>query len=442
MKSLLIFFLVFFSLNVCAQKEFYNWLRSSNEIVKFSDNGETQITNIDNIKLNDLSVFSISDKYGNLAFYGDNTTIYSNEGEILWQIDNRIVIHFHPNYVAYNVKNKSEFYLMFPTETRFYLGGKPGEYKLHFFTLNVDTKEIVSEKIVNYDNLSSAFFVLKDATGTKYWVCIVKKNSKEAESYLFSDGEIENYVSFTINQELTAFINYDTKISPDQKKIYVSYNEEIREVDFDNSTGKITNQSIFYKYNENKNANNSCFEFSSDGEYIFITDYDNNENAIIQYKYPTLEKIKSFSIGSITVEDMLLGPDGNIYISQKNGYYGVISENQNEYTYNPQALEHKNRLPLDLFPKYIRYLQNFNCINRSCLETEFVYLGFPAKSYQWDFGDNSKKSTEISPKHTYQNAGNYTVTLTVALNDVETKTISKNITVENITAPVPTIICE
>lgn len=48
-------------------------------------------------------------------------------------------------------------------------------------------------------------------------------------------------------------------------------------------------------------------------------------------------------------------------------------------------------------------------------------------SCQWDFG-NGQTSTQQNPTHTYANAGNYTVTLTVTCGECE-KTISKTVTV-------------
>lgn len=43
-------------------------------------------------------------------------------------------------------------------------------------------------------------------------------------------------------------------------------------------------------------------------------------------------------------------------------------------------------------------------------------------TYDWDFGDNTSHSSEISPRHTYQVAGIYTVVLTVVDSDGNTKT--------------------
>jgi PKD repeat protein len=54
-------------------------------------------------------------------------------------------------------------------------------------------------------------------------------------------------------------------------------------------------------------------------------------------------------------------------------------------------------------------------------------------TYTWDFGDNSGMSSEINPQHSFANAGNYVVTLTVS-NSNGTDTAQGNITVN---APQP-----
>jgi PKD repeat protein len=56
--------------------------------------------------------------------------------------------------------------------------------------------------------------------------------------------------------------------------------------------------------------------------------------------------------------------------------------------------------------------------------------GMPPYTYEWDFGDGTT-STEANPTHTYDTAGEYTVTLTVTPHRCVPKSVTKTITVES-----------
>ena len=62
-------------------------------------------------------------------------------------------------------------------------------------------------------------------------------------------------------------------------------------------------------------------------------------------------------------------------------------------------------------------------------EISFIDCSKEATSVAWDFGDGTL-STEIYPKHTYEEGGEYTVVL-VAINETSADTISKIISVES-----------
>lgn len=62
----------------------------------------------------------------------------------------------------------------------------------------------------------------------------------------------------------------------------------------------------------------------------------------------------------------------------------------------------------------------------------------PVASWSWDFGDGSSSSAQ-NPSHTYNNAGNYTVTLTVANSAGQTSSASHTITVTNPAPPPATV---
>jgi PKD repeat protein len=64
-------------------------------------------------------------------------------------------------------------------------------------------------------------------------------------------------------------------------------------------------------------------------------------------------------------------------------------------------------------------------INEDIRFTSDVAGGFPPYSYQWDFGDGST-SNEVSPSHSYRDAGMYFVSLKVSDDKGYTNTLSRN----------------
>ena len=73
-------------------------------------------------------------------------------------------------------------------------------------------------------------------------------------------------------------------------------------------------------------------------------------------------------------------------------------------------------------------IANFNFDINPDLSVSFMNNSTNATSYIWDFGDTNS-SMEITPTHSYENPGNYTVTLS-AINECDTATFSVNLEIE------------
>ncbi len=63
------------------------------------------------------------------------------------------------------------------------------------------------------------------------------------------------------------------------------------------------------------------------------------------------------------------------------------------------------------------------------LPVKFENLSTNAAKYLWNFGDSSETSTEIAPIHTYEESGEFIVSLTAITNDDQVHTESKLITI-------------
>jgi len=75
--------------------------------------------------------------------------------------------------------------------------------------------------------------------------------------------------------------------------------------------------------------------------------------------------------------------------------------------------------------------------NAPC-SVKFVNKSTYSTSYKWDFGDG-KTSTETSPSHVFEKAGNYSVSLQAA-GDKSTSSISRSVVIQSAVAQVPAIV--
>ncbi len=64
------------------------------------------------------------------------------------------------------------------------------------------------------------------------------------------------------------------------------------------------------------------------------------------------------------------------------------------------------------------------------LKVTFTNASVGAKTYSWNFGDDSDASTEPSPVHTYAKEGEYKVVLTATSEDGKTETVEKTVAVK------------
>lgn len=104
-----------------------------------------------------------------------------------------------------------------------------------------------------------------------------------------------------------------------------------------------------------------------------------------------------------------------------------LAGNEYRLLINSECFEAINSAPINLTILPLP-TADFNSIQTGALTFDFTNLSTNANSYLWDFGDNNS-STQENPQHTYAEAGNYTVLLTV-FNACDTLTSTQNINIE------------
>lgn len=78
---------------------------------------------------------------------------------------------------------------------------------------------------------------------------------------------------------------------------------------------------------------------------------------------------------------------------------------------------------------YINFSFVGACADSAVAFTNLSFSGVGTMTYSWNFGDNTAPSTLVNPTHAYDNAGNYTITLTGTSSYNCTNSASQNITI-------------
>ncbi len=432
-KLYLFLLLILLYISSFAQKEDYNWALSNNILINFESQPPTVSTSIQNIR---FGISCISDKNGNLLFYGDRKHFYDGNNNLLYSLPDSLGVQFKT--IICPKPNSSTEYFAFICAME-YLSTTTLR---HIIQLNLKTNgnegELVKSKILKSGkNFNSILLVSKHSNNTDYWLITNGDSDKSLNSYLISKDTIElKYVSY-FDQNISHSSRSDIRLSPEFSKIVYSRsdNESIAFLDFDNQTGKLSNMQ-FVKLSSDYVM--PTFEYSPNGEYLYCSFYQNDTTTIWQYPISTStgtifsDKAKLIFKDKIReITDMQLSPNDEIIINEKgNEYLGKIINPDLEPPlcyFSRDEIYLNGKITLMELPDFPNYRTNFY-YKRSCTNSDFNYYGAPTLSQTWNFGD-SHISTEQNPTHNYALPGKYTVTLKVIYNDNSEKIITKQITI-------------
>lgn len=118
-----------------------------------------------------------------------------------------------------------------------------------------------------------------------------------------------------------------------------------------------------------------------------------------------------------------------VFTFEKAGKYQVVLTISNA-KYGSDSTEKTITISAPISPEAQFSFTGNNC--QAPCQINFTNLSTNAKAYKWEFGDSTAVNTEQSPKHTFNKAGTFKVTLT-AINETVSDTAMKIVTI--ITAP-------
>ena len=402
-------------------------------------NGDTEITSL---YTHNYCYFALSDDSGNLLFYCslDSKNVFHISNQNHKYIYDLQVESYISTQVCASVdaREKNIYHVFVYYEKNF---DRSFFHRLHHVQLEIHDSELTIKSDKTYDNLIISDFTLVPSGDLLRLITF--ESGRKIRIYNVDD-DIALVSETDFSENFTARRNSQVILSPDYTNFYIIYSNRILlEIGYNCINGTITG---FHNINYPRQL--LKFEFSQSGNYVICAEYDENKDEIEFVRYNVTDfsncRFEKYDlIQSIDCEsnnyygrrnlDMLLGPDGNIYIGfLRNTYLSEIE--------NPDAVLSECKFIFDkinlqgrkfgnAFQQLPRFSPNFQVSNKSCFEFAFCYIGYPVQSYLWDFGDNTEQSTETSPVHVYEKSGKYTVKLAVTFSSGETKTLEKNLVV-------------
>ena len=324
---------------VFAQKEANIWYFGLNAGIDF--NQDPPVALIDSKLSTAEGCATICDKNGNLQLYTDGTTVWTHDHSIMANGTN---LKGHPS------SSNSAVVVPWPQVDNKYIvftvgvGLDPVYYSVVDMSANNGLGEVIQKNVFMTDNTAEKVSAILKNDGSGYWIGIARILPDSTAEYLIysvdSQGvNLTNVQTYkTANSPGRQIVGGVLKFSPDGTKMAAAMNQYIELLDFDNSTGQLSNPIKIYG-----TASGIGFygiEFSPDSKVLYACKAMHDET-IFQYDLTKSSANEISNSISIFQAPNALGlhytgafqsaPNGKIYVA-------VASEtNMTEIT-NPNVL--------------------------------------------------------------------------------------------------------
>lgn len=408
---------------------------------------------------------SIADNSSNLLFYTDGATVYNQNHTIMPNGTGLFGTNAAQPAIILKQPGNNTIYYIFTVQG----GGSSGlRYSVVDMSLAAGTGSVINKNIsVKTGVLAEKLTATKHCNGVDYWIVV-----KDTAFYAFELTSVGiNTVAVVSNINIWPS-NGCMKLSPNGRKLgYVGtsynglvYNHNIFLLDFNNSSGAVSNPLLVQSVNNFPFAPPHAYggEFSPDGTKFYFAGQSGMMHQVELCNYTnslSAAGINTVGTGEFFAADwsakgsFQLGTDGKIYIAKPNSpNLGVISQpnlSGNYCAYNATAVALANytcqwglpNFPGSYFEKTPFASFSYSSGPNNCKLVTFsspqicAQTGYSVLGYQWDFGDPSSgilnSSYLSSPSHQYSSNGTYQVKLIRAFN-CKTDTITQ---IVNITSP-------
>ena len=449
MKRHFFIFSLLISTHFCfAQKQANIWYFGSRVGLDFN---QTPPQPLYNSKLNNIEGSStVSDNNGRLLFYTNGLTIMNRQHLLM---KNGSPLAGHPsstnNTVTVPLPGNDSLYYVFTTGA-----ANEESQKLDYSIVNMKGDggfgevDVNARNVIIEETIFEKLAAIKHCNNKDVWIVVRKWNSDEYHTYLLTAAGLNltpaiSHTGLIISgDELNAlgtlkFSAKGTKLAA----VHSFANDAVELMDFDNTTGMLTNPIVFYP---NVIPHAATFtgvygaEFSPDGKLLYVAannspaetsvlyqfDITSNNVTTINASKQIIHQNSSFILGALQ-----MGPDLKIYaamwkdsaisVIEKPNIYGAgCNFNYNKIFIGAPSLD-QIQLGLPTFMQsYFDTTSNpydftrlpGNCLNRNITFKINRLSGID--SVRWNFGD-AQQSQVLQPTHTYSAAGFYDVKLIV-----------------------------
>jgi gliding motility-associated-like protein len=391
---------------------------------------------------------AISDANGEIQFYTNGVSV-NNKMHKLMKNGTGLMgdLSSTNNAVIVPVPGRSNIYYLFT------IGAQRQDqkgFRYNVIDMNGDNGlgEVTDKNILIEDQSFEKLAAIHHCNKSDVWITIRKWGTDEYHTYLVSNSGIStsplvSNASYGATNPIGAL-----KFSANGKKLAAVYsyeNNEIELMDFDNTSGILTNPVHFTPeagVPDPDIADSRAYgaEFSPNGNMLYISSNNSNTGPSTIYQFD----ITSGNVPAILASKqviaqiypwvagaMQIGPDQKIYIAMGRDTAISVIENPDlpgaacNFQYNKIPVKGNNNSFVQFgLPNFIQsyfdpksfydFTRNGNCID---LQVKFILNKTAGiDSVKWNFGDGHF-STQLSPTNNYAKSGYYTVNLTVYKND-------------------------
>lgn len=415
---------------------------------------------------------AISDKEGNLLFYTNGQSVWNKQHKIMRNgreiQGDRGTTSNTQLLIVPMPKDPSLFYIF----TVGYQGGAL-KYSLVDMRLNNQLGEVIAKNQFIYDDASEKLCVIEHSSEEGLWLISHENGTNIFRSFLIDEGGLQTtYVGSAVGEVHARNVEYINgmrypntnaigylKASPDGRHLASAVYGEMGIVeifDFDETTGRVTNPRKLF---EDPAKGSYGLAFSSDGSKLYLSCVESSE--LFQFDLEagsTQEIVNSVQLISNDVSAALqLGPDHKIYA------VGTILGEYLDRINNPNASGASCQFEKDAvylkggqayvgLPEFtIPSVEPELLYQQACAGSETslqLYDTAYVSSVYWDFGDpgsgDENHSFSFSPRHLYENPGDYTVQVQVNYSNQETQVFYKMISISSASVELgkDTILCE